>query len=216
MGSARLPGKVLKMIGSKPLLGHVFFRLRHLGSRSLAVVATGDDLANDVIEEFCAKNGVQCFRGSESNVLDRYYKCAVKYGFKQIVRLTADNPFVDIEELDVLIKSHLETGADYSQSFSALPLGIGAEIFTFEALERSWRKGDKPNQIEHVNEYIWDNPKEFRINVFENVAKGKRHPEISLTVDTEEDYRKACFIAENVESEFISTEETIKLCSQFA
>ena len=70
------------------------------------VVATTILKKDDVIAELCLSKGIECFRGSEDNVLERYYLCAQKYNFKNIVRLTGDNPFTDIEELDNLINLH--------------------------------------------------------------------------------------------------------------
>ena len=215
MGSSRLPGKILKNLCDKSLLEHILYRLRYLKSKAEVVIATSLLPADDEVHDFCTGNGVECFRGSEGNVLSRYYECARLYGFQNIVRLTGDNPFVDIEELDNLIESHLRMDADYSHSFSVLPIGVGAEVFTFESLERSFREGNKPNHLEHVNEYILENPREFIINVFSDVRESKRRPDVSLTVDTMEDYKKACFIVENTSDEYITTEEAIKLCLRY-
>ncbi len=161
MGSTRLPGKILKTIGRKSILEHIFFRLSYLEHQVLLVVATSDCSKDDVVEKYCLDRKVQCFRGSENNVLDRYYRCAQKYFFKNIVRMTADNPFTDMEELDRLIDLHIENRNDYSHSFGVMPLGVGVEIFTFSALERSHREGTAPNHIEHVNEYMQEHPEIF-------------------------------------------------------
>ena len=215
MGSTRLPGKILKKIGAKSLLEHIIFRLSYLKNKTDIVIATSTSPVDKIVYYFCAEKSIKCFRGSEDNVISRYYECAQYYGFKNIVRLTADNPFVDIEELDNLIESHIYTKADYSHSFEVLPIGVGAEVLTFDALEKSYREGNKPNHFEHINEYIWENPSKFNINVFSDVKKSKQYPNICLTVDTIEDYNKACFIAENCPDEFITTEEAIRLCLQY-
>lgn len=214
MGSTRLPAKVLKKIGDKNLLEHILFRLTKLNHNVEIVIATSILDKDDAIELFCKENEVQYFRGSETNVLERYYMCAKENKFDHIVRLTGDNPFVDIEELDNLITLHLKTKSDYSRSFFNLPKGVGAEIFTFEALERSYLFGTKENHIEHVNEYIEENEDRFKILELK-VEKGKNRPDISLTVDTEDDYKKACFIVENAKNEYIGTKEAINLCLQF-
>src|SRR6202012_5406881 len=99
-GSTRLPGKVLRPINGKPLLGHVLDRAGRLDHPAIAVVATTVDLRDDPIFRFCRDRGAEVFRGDEANVLDRYHQCAKAYSFDQIVRLTADNPFTDIAELD--------------------------------------------------------------------------------------------------------------------
>lgn len=215
MGSTRLPGKVLMPVAGKLLLDHVLGRLALLGYPVEVVVATTDLPKDDAIARHCEAHGVSVFRGSESDVLDRYYRCAREHRFAHVVRLTADNPFTDMEELRRMIEQHLAQGNDYTHSFGCMPLGVGAEIFTFAALERSVLEGDAPNHREHVNEYIQENPHIFRIGVLQ-VADGKRQPDLRLTVDTEEDYRRACRIAESVPDRWIGTEEAIQLCSHSA
>lgn len=214
MGSTRLPGKILKNIGNKTLLEHILFRLIKLKHEVEVVIATSDLEKDAKVENFCKDKGIKCFRGSETNVLERYYMCAKDNAFEHIVRLTGDNPFTDIEELDNLIELHLKTSADYSRSFASLPKGVGAEIFTFEALEKSYQNGHKENHIEHVNEYIEENEDEFNISELK-VESEKNRPDISLTVDTEDDYQKACFIVQNSKDEYITTNKAINLCLQY-
>jgi spore coat polysaccharide biosynthesis protein SpsF len=214
MGSTRLPGKVLKGIGKKTLLGHIIFRLERLKNNVKIIVVTSELNKDDEINDFCNSHDILCFRGSEKNVLERYYKCAVENNFEHIVRLTADNPFIDIEELDGLIELHLNSRADYSRSFSTLPKGVGCEIFTFNALEQSNKFGLKENHMEHVNEYIEENESKFKISELEAIQE-KNRPDISLTVDTLDDYKKACFIVKNSKNEYITTKEAIELCLQY-
>ena len=213
MGSTRLPGKVLKQIGNKNLLEHILFRLIRLKNSVKVIIATSDLKKDDELEKFCKIHNITCFRGSEQHVLERYYLCAKENNFEHIVRLTGDNPFIDIEELDNLIDLHLHNKSDYSRSFSSLPKGVGSEIFTFNALEISYKNGMKANHIEHVNEYIEENEELFKISELK-VNSEKNRPEISLTVDTEDDYLKACYIVNNTKNEFISTEEAIEIFLQ--
>ncbi len=215
MGSTRLPGKILRPIHTKTLLEHAVYRLSRLRSNATAVIATSILPADNVVEAFCRDRGLACFRGSEANVLDRYYRCAQAYGFSQIVRLTADNPFTDIDELARLIELHLDSGNDFSHSFSVLPVGVGAEIFTFEALRQSVFEGREARHLEHVDEYMLENPDKFKTGVLK-VWGPKNRPDIRLTVDTEEDYRRACFIVRSAKHEFVGTEEAIELCLQYA
>lgn len=211
MGSTRLPGKVMRPIAGKPLLAHVLGRLAGLQHDAMVVVATSLSPADDEIESFCRERGATCFRGSETDVLARYRECARQFGFEQVVRLTADNPFTDVLELDRLIALHLEAGNDYTHSFGVMPVGVGAEIFTFAALERSYHEGHASNHREHVNEYIQENPTRFRIGRL-NVPAPKNQPQLRLTVDTEEDYRRACQLAEQAPDRWLSTEEAIRQC----
>lgn len=214
MGSTRLPGKILMPIGGKVLLEHILFRLGMLCHPVTIVLATTDTRKDDIVKNFCDAHAVACYRGSENNVLDRYYQCAVQFGFRHIVRLTGDNPFPDIEELDSLITLHLSARTDYANSFASLPIGTGAEIFTFEALKKSRQEGTEPHQLEHVNEYIIEHPELFS-TVTLNVASNKKRPEVRLTVDTEDDYERVCFIVVHSCSEFVSIPQAILLADEF-
>jgi spore coat polysaccharide biosynthesis protein SpsF len=214
MGSTRLPGKVLMKLGDTPLLEYIIKRLKKFENYYQIIIATTILKQDDEIETFCKNHNILYYRGSEKNVLERYYICAKNYKLKHIVRLTADNPFVDEEEMNNLIKLHLKTNADYSRSFSNLPKGIGSEIFTFESLEKSYKYGYKANHLEHVNEYIEENESLFKISELETINE-KNCPHISLTVDTEDDYRKACYIVKNSKDKYITTQEAIRLCLQY-
>jgi len=215
MGSTRLPGKILMPIGNKALLDHILCRLNRLRHFAKTVIATSDTSGDDIVASFCIERAVACFRGSDSNVLDRYYQCATSYGFRHIIRLTGDNPFPDIEELDNLIDLHLVSGADYANSFASLPIGVGTEILTLAALERSWREGKSPHHIEHVNEYILENPQIFKTAIL-SVTADKYRPDIRLTVDTMEDYKQACYIAEKSPVDYITTKQAIELAEEYA
>ena len=214
MGSTRLPGKVLKPIGDKTLLEHIFSRLKKLKHSVKIVLATSNDVKDNILEQFCNERAIECFLGSEDNVLERYFFCAKQHAFEHIIRLTADNPFVDIEELDRLIDLHISSQADYSHSFSSLPIGIGSEVFTFAALEKSYKEGLLPNQIEHVNEYITDNPNAFKISELK-VYGEKNRPDIRLTIDNEYDYHKACYIVKQNNYDYVDTNTAIRLGTLF-
>ncbi len=215
MGSSRLPGKVLKPIADRPLVGHVLGRLGQLRHPARVIVATSTESGDDAIADFCTDHGIACFRGSELDVLARYAASARHWKLDHIVRLTADNPFTDIEELDRLIELHLSGKSDYSHSFGQLPIGVGAEIFSRQALDRSDREGHAPHHREHVDEYILENPDQFSCAVLE-VSKHKSSPSLRLTVDTQEDYERACSLAEKARDKWLTTEEAIELCSHSA
>jgi spore coat polysaccharide biosynthesis protein SpsF len=215
IGSTRLPGKILLPLGRKNLLEHILFRLTRLRHEVQTVIATSDTPGDDVVASFCASHAVACFRGSESNVLDRYYRCAVNYGFQQVVRLTGDNPFPDIEELDNLLDLRRAKDCDFAHSFSSLPVGCGAEVFTFAALERSWQEGKQPHHLEHVDEYLLEHPEWFSTAILQ-VGADKHRPEVRLTVDTEADYRRACYIIEHSGTEYVSIPQAIRLAKEYA
>lgn len=212
MGSARLPGKILMSIGDKPLLGHILKRLERLKHEAIVVIATTAHIRDDAVEAFCKEWGAQCFRGDELNVLKRYYDCAYKYGFTDIVRMTGDNPFPDVEELERMIALHKAHGNDYTECFSSLPVGVGMEMFSMGALAKSLELSTLEHHFEHVDEYILENHSDFRCETME-VPDEKRRPEVRLTVDTKEDYDKACSIVERADG-YITTEEAIRLCTR--
>ena len=185
-------------------------RLKHPAK---VVIATSSAPRDDAVARWGSAQGVAVFRGSEHDVLERYQQCASSFGLQHIVRLTADNPFVDVEEIDRLIDRHLQSQADYTSSIRALPEGIGAEMFTYDALLKSHANGHERHHREHVNEYILENRKQFAV-VEITVPASKNGPDVRLTVDTADDYRRACHIAETVSTPFVGTAEAIAIFRQ--
>lgn len=217
MGSTRLPGKVLMPLCGRPMLGHILDRLKRVGNADIIIVATSTLPGDDAIEAFARGEGVACFRGDESDVLDRYCGAAAAFGLDTVVRATADNPLVDPEEIERLVALHRETSADFSHALDRLPLGVGTECFTRRALERSRREGHLPHHREHVDEYILGNPALFRIAKLE-VPEEKTAPHIRLTVDTPEDLARATMIYSSLyrPGGYISTEDAIAKCASLS
>ncbi len=215
MGSTRLPGKILKDFMGKTLLEHILFRLEQRAASDMeAVIATSTLPADDVVEKFCRDRRVKCFRGDEQNVLSRYYECAIQNGYEYIVRMTGDNPFPDIDELNRLVSNHIRNQMDFSENFSVLPLGVGMEIFSFAALKDSMMYASLPKHFEHADEYILDHKEKYRYGTLD-VAAEKRMPDVRLTVDTETDYERACYIIKNAKTEYIPTETAIALALEY-
>ena len=212
MGSTRLPGKVLLPLGDTTLLSWIVQRLRDMPWP--LVIATSNQVQDDAISRQCELMNTRCFRGSEQDVLDRYYQCAVACSFSHVIRLTGDNPCPDTEALQQLVALHLASVADYTHSFGELPVGVGAEIFKFEALQESWQEGRAAHHREHVNEFIIEQPSRFRIMKLE-VAPGKHAPDLRLTIDTQGDYRRIAGCLGNGADVHIGTEALIKRCSSF-
>lgn len=215
IGSTRLPGKILKDFEGKTLLGHILYRLRQRITADVEIVFATSTLAlDDVVETFCNNQDVKCFRGDEQNVLSRYYECAKQNHYEHIVRMTGDNPFPDIDELNRLIRYHMENEMDFSENFSVLPLGIGMEIFSFDALKKSMLNATLPKHYEHADEYILDHKEKFQFGTL-NVAKEKKRSDVRLTVDTQEDYERACYILKRAKTEYVETELAIALGLEF-
>src|SRR2546427_13018664 len=94
MGSTRLPGKVLMTVGTEPVLARVVHRLRRAALIDGIIVATSDRPADDAIVRECNRLQVACFRGSENDVLDRYWPAALWGGAEAIVRIKLHSPLI--------------------------------------------------------------------------------------------------------------------------
>ncbi|MGB2728971.1 MAG: glycosyltransferase family protein [Halobacteriota archaeon] len=158
MGSTRLPGKVLKEVEGKPLLQHMIERVTKSKLVDEFVVATSLKEKDMEIENRCHQLNVRCFRGSEDDVLDRFYQCAKSFEPvpEYIVRLTADCPLHDPKVIDFVVRNFLEKKVDFmTNSFEPLyEDGFDVEIFTFSALEDAWKNATKKSEREHVTPYI--------------------------------------------------------------
>ncbi|KJU82061.1 acylneuraminate cytidylyltransferase, spore coat polysaccharide biosynthesis protein spsF [Candidatus Magnetobacterium bavaricum] len=194
MGSTRLPGKVLMDLAGFTMLEHLIIRLCGAKNVSYVLVITSTDKKDDEIYTFCYEKNIECFRGSENDVLDRYYKSAKKYNMTNLIRVTGDNPFTDIEELDNLVELHFQKKADYSinkeETGTDLPAGAGCEVFSFEMLEECWKKGLLPHHREHVNDFILENMAVYNVCVA-TVPEYKKRKNMRITVDTHEDFERA-------------------------
>lgn len=156
MGSTRLPGKVMARVGGTPLLGLLLARLSLSKKVDEIVVATSAAPVDDIVAEYVQSLPYAVFRGSEHDVLDRYYRAASRHGADVIVRITADCPLVDAEVVDLIIDARASKGVDYASNTEppTFPHGLDVEVFTFTALERAWREAQEPSDREHVTPFI--------------------------------------------------------------
>jgi len=186
-GSTRLRNKVIMKLGNKTILEILLNRLVKSRTMDKIVVATTTKREDDIIENIVLNHGFDVFRGSEKDVLDRYYKAAVKYNADVVVRITADNPLICVNLLDYQVKLLIENNYDYVAS-KGIILGLGSEVFTFEALEKAWKNANEKYQREHVTPYIYENPEMFKIKYIDPPDFLKRK-DIRLTIDTIEDFK---------------------------
>lgn len=188
MGSTRLPGKVMMDLGGATVLARVVQRLRRASLIGELIIATTFDPADDVIVEECKALGVAFFRGEVRDVLDRYYRTALHFGAEVIVRITSDCPLIEPEVTDRVIDTFLEQRPDYASNAvqRTYPRGLDTEVFTFDALERTWQKAQRPYQRSHVTAYIYENPEQFKIV---SVTGDADYSWQRWTVDTPDDLR---------------------------
>ncbi len=172
MGSSRLPGKVLAPLEGgrggtvKPVLERVVERLQRVKGLDTVIVATSDSVADEAVAVHCARLGVSCFRGSESDVLDRFHGAAREAGAEVLVRITADCPLLDPEVVERVLREFLEgADVDYASNINppTYPDGLDCEVFSFEALQRAWSEARLRSEREHVTLYIRQHPELFRM-----------------------------------------------------
>src|SRR5882762_4904333 len=156
MGSSRLPGKTLAEIEGRPMLWHVIQRVKRAQLVARVVVATSIAQADDDIEDVCQENAVVCYRGSENDVLDRFYGAARAERAAQIVRITADCPLIDPDVIDRVVSRFQRGDLDYASNamVRTYPDGLDTEICSFLALERAWHEATKASEREHVTSYL--------------------------------------------------------------
>jgi spore coat polysaccharide biosynthesis protein SpsF len=163
MSSSRLPGKVLKPILGRPLLQHQIDRVRRAASLDSLVVATSIDASDDPIAALCEQAGVACFRGSLSDVLERFHQAASFYQAQTIVRLTGDCPLVDPSIVDATVALFRSDAYDLARTDASFADGLDVEVLSFGALDTATRRATRPSDREHVTLYIHRQPEVFRI-----------------------------------------------------
>jgi spore coat polysaccharide biosynthesis protein SpsF len=177
-------------IVGKPMLELLIDRVKRSETVDSIVVATTDETKDDVIVDLADKCGVNCFQGSEDDVLDRYVNAAEKFEADIVVRICSDNPLTDPYEIDKLVRHHIKTNADYSYNNlphpRALPDGAGVEAISIDVLKKIHKLATEQSYREHVTLFMLDNPSSFHIERLDADIELRR-PEYRLDVDYKED-----------------------------
>ncbi len=198
MGSTRLPGKSLALIGGRPLLQHVIERAQAAETVHDVVVATTWQLADRAIHDLAERCGAHCFAGSVDDVLDRFYQAAWLSHASIVVRLTADDPFKDPAIIDRVVHQLLDhPDLDYVSNTitPTFPEGLDVEAFRFQALDRAWRLATLASDREHVTPFIWRQPKHFRIA---QITNRRDLSDLRWTIDYPQDLAFARAIADRL------------------
>jgi spore coat polysaccharide biosynthesis protein SpsF len=187
MGSTRLPGKIMKEVLGKPILWYVVERVKKSKKVTDVIVATSANKEDDVVEEYLEKLNVKVYRGSDSDVLARYYGAAKSSGADAIVRVTSDCPVIDPDLIDEMIELFMKEPCDYASNTveRTFPDGLDVEVFTFKALEKAYNEATIPIEREHVTPYIWKNPRLFKSK---QLKDGQDFSHYRWTIDWEQDY----------------------------
>lgn len=187
LNSTRLPGKTLKELDGIPMISHVINRVKRCELIDKVVLATVDNELNLSLFSLAKNMKIDFFAGSDSNVLERYFLAAEKFGGDFIVRITGDNPLTDTYFADRAVEGAIKTEADI-YSMANLPLGTAVEVIKREALTLAYNLSSTPYHFEHVTPYIKENEKDFKI-IREKIEFENSFPNLRLTVDTDDDFK---------------------------
>jgi len=191
MGSSRLQGKVMYKLNEKTILETIVLMLKHSKFLDKIIVATTDLKEDDVIIDLCKKIGIDFFRGSSKNVLERYYECAKKFDGDIIVRITGDSPIIDSILTDRAIKLCIDNNYDYVSNVMHLtyPLGYNScEVFPFRILKKLHFSNNDPMSKEHVTYHIRKYPESYNIGEL-SAPQLLQRSNWRLTIDYAEDYK---------------------------
>jgi spore coat polysaccharide biosynthesis protein SpsF (cytidylyltransferase family) len=184
MTSSRLPGKVLKEVMGTPLLAYLIERLSFSKLIDKTILATTTNKEDDDIVDLAIKEKIPFYRGSENDVIDRYYKGAVEFKIRHIVRITSDCPLIDPYLCDKMISKYLNTKVDYIYMGPTFAEGLDCEVISFKALEKAWKDSVSKSEREHVTLYIYNHPELFKCLVLNNETDDSKY---RFTVDEPED-----------------------------
>jgi len=186
MGSTRLPGKVLKKVLNKTLLEYQIERVKRAKTIDEIIIATTTKESDNPIVELCEHLSVPYYRGSEEDVLSRYYESATQFNVDVIVRLTSDCPIIDPYIIDKVVLYYLDNLPKYDYvSNSEYPRGMDTEVFSTTIIEEVNKKARKEYEREHVTPYIYLNPERYSLG---KIVGSKDLNKYRLTVDTTEDF----------------------------
>ncbi|MFM9986903.1 MAG: cytidylyltransferase domain-containing protein [Flavobacteriales bacterium] len=214
MGSSRLPGKVLREVNGKSILQNVVDRLGPASSIDTIVVATTTNAEDDVLDAFCKDHNIACYRGSDWDVLDRFYKCAQEHGLTKndvVIRICCDNPIHSFKVVDFVVAEFDKLGVDYFSNSNRDPEyledGFDVEVVKFEALSIAWKEAKLHSEREHVMPYI-KNSGRFTLGW----RKAHQDYTFKLSVDTENDLEVARTIFHRLQkSPDFSIDEVVNL-----
>lgn len=188
--SSRLPGKALMKIDGKPVLMYIIERLTQILQKKDIIIATSDEPTDDVIEQFALKNGVDCFRGSLSNVSRRFYEAGTSKNWDYAIRVNGDNIFLDIPLLQRVIQLSRDHNYDFISNVykRTYPKGMSVESVKLDYYRHILSQFEDDNKYsEHVTLYLYEKHKHdnfrFLYNKEEPDAKG-----VQFALDTPEDY----------------------------
>ncbi|MEB3828476.1 glycosyltransferase family protein [Phormidium sp. CCY1219] len=217
MTSTRLPGKVLKRVLGKPLLEYQLERLRRVKLADEIVIATTTNQTDDPIVDLCDRLSVAYFRGSEEDVLERYYQAATAHQADVVVRVTSDCPLIDPQVIDTAIDYYLQNQPTYDYVSNCIkrtyPRGMDTEVFSSSVLEQAFLEATAQPDREHVTPFLYRQPERYCLGYVTYSEDCSHH---RWTVDTPEDFELIQKIIEAVypDRPKFTLEDCLKLLQQ--
>ena len=189
MTSTRLPGKVMKQVLGKPLLEYQIERLQRVKLADKIVIATTTNQTDAPIVDLCNRLSVAYFRGSEEDVLERYYQAATAHKADVVVRVTSDCPLIDPQVINRVIDYYLQNQSNYDYVSNSIkrtyPRGMDTEVFSFSVLQQAFMEATTQPDREHVTPFIYRQPERYRLG---HVTYSEDCSHHRWTVDTPEDF----------------------------
>ena len=167
MASTRLPGKVMLPVLGKTILALMIERLQMIQYQAVLVIATSVNPEDDIIEQEARLLNIPCYRGDQSNLLDRHYQAALLHKADVVLKIPSDCPLIDPRIIDQTLAYFFENtiAHDYVSNLhpATWPDGNDVEIMTIACLKQAWKNAEKSLELEHTTPYIWENPQLFSI-----------------------------------------------------
>jgi len=198
LGSRRFPNKVLKKINEKTVLEHVISRIKNVNFKNKIIIATTNNKKDKEIIKIAKKNNCSFYAGSENNVLERFYKTAKKFKIKNLIRISADSPFIDPRIIEKAYKIYKKKKYDYVSNIinPSYPKGMSVEFFNYKSIEIAYNLAISEFDKEHVTPFIYKRPDIFKLK---NFKLKKSYRKYRFTVDYRKDlifckkiYKKIC------------------------
>ncbi|MGI4833416.1 MAG: cytidylyltransferase domain-containing protein [Janthinobacterium lividum] len=167
-GSSRLPDKVSLNLCGQPLLVRQVERVQRAALAGRVAVITTDEASDDALADLCQAHGIEVFRGSALDLLDRHYQAARHFGETEaVVKIPSDCPLIDPAVIDRVLGVFVATKGQYdfvsNLHPATYPDGNDVEVMTLGALETAWREARRPLEREHTTPFFWENPQRFRL-----------------------------------------------------
>ena len=186
LGSSRFKKKILKKVNNQELILFLISKLKLCVNIKDIIVAIPKSRQNDFLYKLLEENSIKVFRGSEENVLKRYYECAKKNKLNHILRITSDCPLIDTKMIDFMAKIYSKKNYDYYSNIlhRSFPVGMDAEFFSFKSLEKCFNNAISKHDKEHVTKYMQRSPlfKKGNLKYKHNLS------DLRITLDYKEDY----------------------------